>query len=156
MMPVIKYSVLNKPADTIFSMRSKELLDHLYQAKAALNLCIQGVDTESSTTEQLQQWLQDVIRYSNAAGKEIGVRQSGNVHSGAQLNNAGMSAEDEALYTRCVQLVIERRKASTAMLQRACSIGYARAAKIMTMMEKRDVIGPASDNAAAPREVLIV
>ncbi len=75
--------------------------------------------------------------------------------NGGRLGGNGMSDEDAELYTRCVQLVITERKASTSLLQRRFSIGYGRAAKIMDMMEKRGVIGPASGNTSRPREVLI-
>ncbi len=74
---------------------------------------------------------------------------------GGRLGGNGMSDEDAELYTRCVNLVITERKASTSMLQRRFSIGYGRAAKIMDMMEARGVIGPASGNTSRPREVLI-
>ncbi|MBE6419053.1 MAG: DNA translocase FtsK [Akkermansiaceae bacterium] len=66
-----------------------------------------------------------------------------------------MSDEDAELYSRCVQLVISERKASTSLLQRRFSIGFGRAAKMMDMMEKRGVIGPAAGNLSRPREVLI-
>ncbi len=75
--------------------------------------------------------------------------------NGGRLGGNGMSDEDAELYTRCVQLVITERKASTSLLQRRFSIGYGRAAKIMDMMEKRGVIAPASGNTSRPREVLI-
>ncbi len=80
---------------------------------------------------------------------------SGNNDNGGRLGGNGMSDEDAELYTRCVQLVITERKASTSLLQRRFSIGYGRAAKIMDMMEQRGVIGPASGNTSRPREVLI-
>ncbi len=80
---------------------------------------------------------------------------SGGGDGGGRLGGNGMSDDDAELYTRCVQLVITERKASTSLLQRRFSIGYGRAAKIMDMMESRGVIGPASGNTSRPREVLI-
>ena len=80
---------------------------------------------------------------------------TGNNDNGGRLGGNGMSDEDAELYTRCVQLVITERKASTSLLQRRFSIGYGRAAKIMDMMEQRGVIGPASGNTSRPREVLV-
>lgn len=74
---------------------------------------------------------------------------------GGRLGGNGMNDEDAELYTRCVNLVVTERKASTSMLQRRFSIGYGRAAKMMDMMEARGVIGPASGNTSRPREVLI-
>ena len=61
---------------------------------------------------------------------------------------------DEELYTRCVNLVVTERKASTTLLQRRFRIGYAKAAEIMELMEKRGVVSP-STGSSRPREVLI-
>lgn len=62
--------------------------------------------------------------------------------------------ENDELYTRCVNLVVTERKASTSLLQRRFSIGYGRAAKIMDMMEERGVISP-PQGASRAREVLV-
>ncbi len=66
----------------------------------------------------------------------------------------GGSDEDDELYTRCVNLVVTERKASTSLLQRRFSIGYGRAAKIMDMMEERGVIS-SPQGATRAREVLV-
>ena len=49
--------------------------------------------------------------------------------------------------------VISSGKASTSYLQRKFSIGYARAAKLIDILEEKGVVGPA--NGSKPREVLI-
>lgn len=74
--------------------------------------------------------------------------------NGGRVGGKGVSDEDAELYTRCVNLVVTERKASTSLLQRRFSIGYGRAAKIMDLMEARGVIGP-SQGASRPREVLV-
>ena len=99
-----------------------------------------------------QNFVQGVTAEMNNA--EGGCGDSGG-NGGGRLGGNGMNDEDAELYTRCVNLVITERKASTSMLQRRFSIGYGRAAKMMDMMEARGVIGPASGNTARPREVLI-
>ncbi len=58
----------------------------------------------------------------------------------------------EGLYKQAKQLVLEAGKASTAHLQRKLKIGYARAAKLMDLLEERGVIGPA--DGAKPRDVI--
>ncbi len=79
---------------------------------------------------------------------------TGSGDNGGRLGGKGISDEDAELYTRCVNLVVSERKASTSLLQRRFSIGYGRAAKIMDMMEERGVISP-PQGATRAREVLI-
>lgn len=63
-------------------------------------------------------------------------------------------AEDvDELYEQAVQLVTESKNASTSMLQRRFSIGYARAARIMDQLEEHGVVGP--PRGSRGREVLV-
>jgi len=58
---------------------------------------------------------------------------------------------DDILYEEAKRLVIEARKASASLLQRRLRIGYARAARLLDMLEENNVVGPA--DGAKPREV---
>jgi DNA segregation ATPase FtsK/SpoIIIE, S-DNA-T family len=49
--------------------------------------------------------------------------------------------------------VFRAGKASASMLQRRLRIGYARAARLLDLLEERGIIGPA--DGARPRDVLI-
>ncbi|MFN7088220.1 MAG: DNA translocase FtsK, partial [Candidatus Paceibacteria bacterium] len=60
------------------------------------------------------------------------------------------SAQDE-LYPEAYRVVVESQKASASLLQRRLRIGYARAARLLDMLEERGIIGPAKG--AKPREV---
>jgi len=60
--------------------------------------------------------------------------------------------EDE-LYADAKKIVIESKKASASLLQRRLRIGYARAARILDILERNGVIGP--PRGSKPREVLI-
>ena len=60
--------------------------------------------------------------------------------------------EDEH-FEDAVQLVIEMQSASVSMLQRRFRIGYTRAARLIDMMEARQIVGPYEGN--KPRIVLI-
>lgn len=60
--------------------------------------------------------------------------------------------EDELL-PDAIELVVEAKQASVSMLQRRFRIGYNRAARIIDMMEDRQIIGPA--DGSRPRQVLI-
>ena len=65
--------------------------------------------------------------------------------------NAGSEDEDE-LYLQAKDEVIKAGKASTSYLQRRFRIGYARAARLIDILEQNGVIGPGEG--AKPREVL--
>ncbi len=79
---------------------------------------------------------------------------SPNADNGGRIAGRGGNDEEDELYTRCVNLVVTERKASTSLLQRRFSIGYGRAAKIMDLMEERGVIS-SPQGATRAREVLV-
>lgn len=62
-------------------------------------------------------------------------------------------SKDDPLYEEAKKIVIAARKASASLLQRKLKIGYARAARLLDILEERGVIGPAQGS--KPREVLI-
>jgi S-DNA-T family DNA segregation ATPase FtsK/SpoIIIE len=62
-------------------------------------------------------------------------------------------AEQDAVYDDAVRIVADTRRCSTSWLQRKLGLGYNRAARIVEMMERRGLVGPA--NGAKDREVLI-
>lgn len=59
---------------------------------------------------------------------------------------------DDALYEQAREEVVKAGKASTSYIQRKLRVGYARAARLMDVLEERGVIGPA--DGARPREVI--
>ncbi len=59
---------------------------------------------------------------------------------------------DDELYEQAREIVIQTNKASTSYLQRRLRVGYARAARILDMLEERGVVGPGEG--AKAREVL--
>jgi S-DNA-T family DNA segregation ATPase FtsK/SpoIIIE len=68
------------------------------------------------------------------------------------MSDSDDEEEDDDLYEEAKQIVIEAGKASTSYIQRKLRVGYARAARLMDILESRGVIGPA--DGAKPREVL--
>ncbi|MGX8774190.1 MAG: DNA translocase FtsK [Bacillota bacterium] len=60
---------------------------------------------------------------------------------------------DDELLPDAIEFVVEQGKASVSMIQRRFRIGYNRAARIVDMMEDRQIVGP--PDGARPRNVLI-
>ena len=61
--------------------------------------------------------------------------------------------EKDSMYDDAVRMVADTRRCSTSWLQRKLGLGYNRAARIVEMMEKQGIVGPA--NGSKDREVLI-
>ena len=61
-------------------------------------------------------------------------------------------AQDNDLQ-RAIEIIKQHRKASASLLQRRCSFGYAKAARILDELEEMGLIGPS--NGAKPREIFI-
>ena len=64
-----------------------------------------------------------------------------------------VSGEEDPLYEDARQLVVEAGKASASYLQRRLRVGYARAARLLDLLENRGIIGP--PEGAKPREIII-
>ncbi len=56
------------------------------------------------------------------------------------------------MYEEAVRVVVAMGKASTSTLQRRLRLGYGRAARLLDIMEKDGIIGPA--DGSRPRELL--
>jgi S-DNA-T family DNA segregation ATPase FtsK/SpoIIIE len=91
----------------------------------------QGVKTERIELEELEKSVASEL--SNEEGFDI------------------FAGGEDPLYEEAKRLVIEARKASASLLQRRLRIGYARAARLLDMLEEKRVVGPGEG--AKPREV---
>jgi len=64
----------------------------------------------------------------------------------------GVFDEEDELLPQAKEVVWQAKKASASLLQRRLRIGYARAARLLDILEEKGIIGPA--DGAKPREVL--
>jgi len=60
---------------------------------------------------------------------------------------------DDELFTQAAEVVINSGKASASLLQRRLKVGYARAARLIDLLEEKGIIGPAEGS--KPREILV-
>ncbi len=65
----------------------------------------------------------------------------------------GFSKGEDELYEEAVKMVLDIKQASVSMIQRRLKVGYARAARLIDIMEEEGVVGPY--NGARPRDILV-
>lgn len=99
--------------------------------------------------------VKSVVKYLKEAFKddvrdsiELGGSVSGDK---AMFSDSLEEEEEDDLYEEARQIVLESGRASTTYIQRRLKVGYARAARIMDILEKKGVIGPA--DGAKPRQI---
>ena len=140
---------------TILDMAGAEKLlgkgDMLYMpADAGKPRRIQGVYVSDGEVKR-------VVRYlAHMSEREEDAAVSEDIFANAPVSQNGSFAEDNTdneLYEEARHLVIEAGKASTSFLQRRLRLGYGRAARLMDVLEKRGVVGPA--DGAKSRDVLV-
>ncbi|MDD5145065.1 MAG: DNA translocase FtsK [Candidatus Pacebacteria bacterium] len=97
------------------------------------------------------------VEESEQANIENEVPQEGDMEQGLQKSLEGAGAaldnEEDSLYEEAKKTVIESKKASASLLQRRLRVGYARAARLLDILEEKGVVGPGEG--AKPREVYL-
>lgn len=89
--------------------------------------------------EQEPQYDESVLQFKSSKGS------GGGGHGDGEAN--------DDMYEDAVKTVVDAGKASASLLQRRLRVGYARAARLLDILEDRGVIGPA--DGAKPRDVLV-
>jgi S-DNA-T family DNA segregation ATPase FtsK/SpoIIIE len=114
------------------------------------------IQTPYTSEEEVKRVVSYIARANEGTlPSEIDFSDSGKVAGGTDAIFSSMTAEeddDDELYPEAKKTVIEAGKASTSYLQRKLGVGYARAARLMDILEERGVIGPS--DGAKPRDII--
>ena len=127
--------------------------DMLYSSGEAQPERLQSAFISESEVKKVVNYLADA--YKDEISAEITLT-SGSISADKSIFEStledGDTEDDDEMYEEARACVIEAGKASTSYLQRKLKLGYARAARLMDVLEERGVIGPG--DGAKPREVL--
>lgn len=69
------------------------------------------------------------------------------------IPDSSQASNDDNLYEEALNVIKRSRKASASLLQRRLKIGYARAARLLDILEENGVIGPSKG--AKPRDIYV-
>ena len=100
----------------------------------------------------------DVVKFIKEQGDQLEVsnEQSLQVDFNAPISRGGSDGDydtEDDMYPDAKLVVMEAGKASASLLQRRLRVGYARAARLLDILEDKGVIGPG--DGAKPREVYL-
>ncbi|MEK7063190.1 MAG: DNA translocase FtsK [Patescibacteria group bacterium] len=110
---------------------------------------IQSAFTSENEVKEIASYIR---KHNEPAFDDIAVTASTNDASPNALFSSAVDDDDDDLYSDAKATVEDAGKASTSLLQRKLRVGYARAARLMDILEERGVIGP--QDGARPRDVL--
>jgi len=115
---------------------------------------IQGAYISENEIDRLVEWInkssQTMETNGLADALEGFIAESS---SQEQISLETLEEEEDILYPEAYEVVVKAGKASASLLQRRLRIGYARAARLLDLLEARGVIG--KGEGAKPREVFV-
>ena len=122
-------------------------------------LRVQGCFVHDKEVERVVEAIKanNACEYDHDVVKKIEQAAAAQDQKGSKLGGNGQTQAseegDDEMFLKAVEVVVESGQASTSMLQRRVGLGYARAARLIDMMEQRGIVGPYLGS--KPREVLM-
>ncbi len=161
---LIKANITSRIALQVASgVDSRTILDSSGAEKLLGNGDLLFVSSESSKPKRIQgcfvtekelKKVVSFIKQNNKPGEGEEIPPAGGEDASSPSVDFGdFDTEEDELYPEAVEVVRKSRKASASLLQRRLRVGYARAARLLDIMEERGTIGPSQG--AKPREVYL-
>lgn len=116
---------------------------------------LQGVYVSDKEIKRVVEYIAEKNPVSGAETEETVITENDFTGDFGGSNPEGFSDGDagDELFEEAKNVVLQAKKASASLLQRRLSVGYARAARLLDILEERGYIGPG--DGAKPREVYI-
>ncbi len=161
---VIKANIPARMAMSVSSLTdSRVILDQAGAERLVGHGDMLLLDGSAGTPRRIQgAWVsEEEIRKVTAAWRRQNVRPEQSVGITAEaldtptlLGTRGVGdPDDDELLAAAMELVVDSQLGSTSMLQRKLRVGFARAGRLMDLLEQRGVVGPSEGSKA--REVLM-
>jgi len=105
--------------------------------------------------EEIKKVVRFIIENNDVSVSGVSIENSAEPEATHIFESFGSHGEDDGdeLLEEAIEVVRSAGKASASLLQRRLKVGYARAARLLDIMEERSIIGPG--DGAKPREILI-
>lgn len=117
---------------------------------------VQGCFVTDAEVERIITFIKESMKkmtYDEKIMEEIERQAVTEKKKGGDKDSGGGFMDEDEMLPSAIECVVEQGQASTSLLQRRLKLGYARAARIMDMMEEKGIIGPYEGS--KPRQVLI-
>jgi S-DNA-T family DNA segregation ATPase FtsK/SpoIIIE len=118
---------------------------------------LQGVFVSESEVKRVVKFIknQKIERGEEPIGEDIIQGEGRSSHDKINFSefSQGNGDLEDSLYDEAKRVVSEAGKASASLLQRRLRVGYARAARLLDLLEEQGIVGPS--DGAKPREVHI-
>jgi S-DNA-T family DNA segregation ATPase FtsK/SpoIIIE len=111
---------------------------------------LQGAYVSDDEIKRVVDFLKNACHHETEYQEEIVLKPNNNAGTSFDFNAGG---NDDELFEEAKETVIRSGKASASLLQRRLRVGYARAARLIDLMEEAGIVSAA--DGAKPRDILV-
>jgi S-DNA-T family DNA segregation ATPase FtsK/SpoIIIE len=112
---------------------------------------LQGAFISDDEIKRVTKFLKDAC--GNEANYQEEILEKQGSPSNFEFYQSGGSGDGDPLLSDAKEVVVQAGRASASLLQRRLRVGYARAARLIDLLENEGIVGPA--DGAKPRDVLV-